>query len=169
MSLSFEGLEEFIKKLDRAANGDFKKELELWLDALGMEFLDIVQDEIIRTKTVDTRRLLNSFDRGDKENVFTINKGSLSLDVGTNVKYASFVNDGHFTVNPESGRDRRWVPGYWQGDRFIHDRGSKTGMLLTIKWVDGTGYWDNAMAIFEKMFEKSLDNKFQEWLDEYFV
>lgn len=40
-------------------------------------------------------------------------------------------------------------------------------MLLKFQWVDGSGFWDNALAIFERMFEKSLDRKLQEWLDEF--
>lgn len=164
----FGGLGAFIKSVDRAASKGVKKEIALWGEAAAFQFLDEVQNEIIRTKTVDTRRLLNSFGRGDSENVWQISKGGLSLEVGTNVDYASFVNDGHFTVDPNSGKDRRWVPGRWSNNRFIYDPSSKEGMLLKIKWVDGTGYWDNAQAIFQKMFNKSLDKKLQSWIDRSF-
>lgn len=88
MSFQFEGLDEFIKKLDDAANGGFAKQLGQWLDAMGMEFLDLIQDEVIRTGTVDTRLLLNSFKRGDENNVFSITEGGVVLEVGTNVEYA---------------------------------------------------------------------------------
>ncbi|WP_212973176.1 HK97 gp10 family phage protein [Bacillus sp. J14TS2] len=167
--MDIEGLPEFIKSLDKAINGGLEEQIGLWMEAMGMEFLDIVQDEIIRTETVDTRRLLNSFNKGDEDNIWSISSGGLTLDIGTNVKYASYVNDGHFTVNPNSGKDRRWVPGRWKGERFEHDPNERdSGMLLAIKWVDGTGYWDNALTIFERVFEKGLDKKLQEWLDTAF-
>ena len=167
MKLDIDGLDEFIKEIDEAANGDFAAQMDLWLEATGMEFLDLIQDEIIRTETVDTRRLLNSFHKGDRENVWSISEGGLTLDVGTNLDYASFANDGHFTIDPNSGKDRRWVPGYWNKDRFVYDPGADTGMMLVFKWVDGTGYWDSAMAIFKKIFDKSLEVRLQKWLDEF--
>lgn len=169
MRMDIDGLDEFIVALDKAIDGGFEAQMQLWLDSQGMDFLDVIQDEIIRTETVDTRLLLNSFQRGGDGNVWTISDGGLALEVGTNVYYASFANDGHFTVDPNSGKDRRWVPGRWSGDRFIYDPNeTDTGMLLAIKWVDGSNYWDNAIAIFERTFGKSLENKMQEWLDTLF-
>jgi len=162
------GLDKLIKELNKAANGGLRKEMSLWLEGMGMEFLDIVQDEIIRTETVDTRRLLNSFNRGDSENVWSITNGGLTLEVGTNLDYASYVNDGHNTISLDSGKDRRWVPGYWEGDRFVYDPDAETGMLLKQQWVEGSHYWDNALAIFEKVFHKSLEKKAQDWLDTTF-
>lgn len=168
MKFEIDGLDDFISSLDRAANGGLAKEFKAWLEAMGMEFLDVVQDEIIRTQTVDTRRLLNSFQKGDSDNFWSASSGGLTLDIGTNVEYATFVNDGHFTISPSSGKDSRWVPGRWSGSRFIYEPNAKTGMLLKFQWVDGTNYWDVALAMFEKMFDKGLDRLFQEWIDAEF-
>ncbi|MCM3452738.1 HK97 gp10 family phage protein [Heyndrickxia oleronia] len=165
--MKIEGLDELIKKLKNAANGGLKEQMALWLEAMGMEFLDIVQEEIIRTETVDFRNLLNSFKKGDSENVFELKSGGLALHIGTNLEYASFANDGHFTIDPSKNQDRRWVPGRWKGERFEYDPSADTGMLIKFQWVDGTGYWDNALAIFEKMFTKSLEKKVQQWLDTF--
>ncbi|WP_091485335.1 HK97 gp10 family phage protein [Gracilibacillus orientalis] len=167
--MEIEGLDEFISALKNTEKGGFAEQLGLWLEAIGIDFLDIVQDEIVRTETVDTRNLLNSFSRGDSENLWSISSGGMVLDIGTNLNYASFANDGHFTVDPNSGKDRRWVPGRWLGDRFEYDPSEReTGMLLKITWIDGTGYWDNALAILDKTFEKSLDRLLQKWLDSNF-
>ncbi len=166
--VSIDGLDDFLKAVKKVANGGFAEQMGLWLESMGMEFLDLIQDEIIRAQSVETRNLLNSFKRGDSENIWTINKGGLSLEVGTNLKYATYVNDGHFTIDPKKGKDRRWVPGYWSGDRFVHDPSAETGMLLKFTWIDGTGYWDNALAIFDRMFEKGLERKLQEWLNATF-
>lgn len=165
--MKIQGLDAFVKKLNDAANGGFRKQMALWLESIGMEFLDIVQDEIIQSETVDTRLLLNSFKRGDGDNIFELKSGGLALEVGTNVEYASFANDGHFTIDPSKNQDRRWVPGRWKGDRFEYDPSAKTGMLLKFTWVDGSGYWDHALAIFERMFTRSLEKKVQKWLDTF--
>lgn len=176
MSLSVTGLRQLLNRLERATRGEFNEDLALWLEALGMEFLDLVHDEIIRTETVLTRRLLNSFDRGDGDNIFEIRDGGLVLEIGTNVEYASWVNDGHWTT-PE-GVEQRFVPGRWtsrgaRGDAVFEydpnardENGHRTGMVLRRKWVEGKHYWDNAMAIWERIFDRSLEVKLQQWLDE---
>ncbi|QLI78737.1 HK97 gp10 family phage protein [Bacillus pumilus] len=166
--MRIDGLDQFIEDLNAAVNGGLQAEYEEWLEAMGYEFLDIVQDEVIRTKTVDARRLLNSFQKGDQENVFSMSSGGLTLDVGTNLEYASYTNDGHFTIDPSKNQDRRWVPGRWVGDRFEYDADADTGMLLKFQWVEGSGYWDNALSIFEQMFEHSLERKLQQWIDQQF-
>lgn len=159
-----EGLEEFLRGLTSIQN-DLRDEAKLWLNSLGEMFLDEVQREIIRSQTVDTRRLLNSFNKGDSENVWKISDGGLELEVGTNVKYAKFANDGHFTIDPSKGLDRRWVPGNWVGDRFEYDPSSSEGMLLKFTWVDGSEYFDTATRIFEAMFQRSIDNKLEQFIN----
>lgn len=157
---------EFISRLQSAAKGDFKKELTNFLNGLGSEFLRIVEDEIIRRKVMDTRLLLASFHEGSDGNVWEIKDDGLTLEVGTNVNYASYVNDGHWT-NPK-GIKSRFVPGTWDGDRFIYDPGANTGMVLKQKWIEGSHYFDSAVRIFEKMFPEILEAKLQQWLDSYF-
>ena len=156
----------FFDALEAAARGGFRKEVELFLEGLGVEFLRIVEDEIIRREVLDTRLLLASFHKGDGNNVWDITDGGLTLEVGSTLKYAGYVNDGHWT-NPK-GVARRFVPGYWEGDRFIYDPEAEGGMVLKQKWVDGKPYWDSALRILDKMLPEFLDAKLQEWLDNYF-
>ena len=89
---------EFFGSVERAAKGEFRKEFERFLEGLGYEFLRILQDEIVRRKVMDTRLLLASFEKGSNGNVWNIQEGGLVLEVGTNVDYASYVNDGHYTL-----------------------------------------------------------------------
>jgi len=165
-------INEFVSKLERAAKGDFKKELAVWMQGLGAEFLRIVEDEIIRLKVMDTRLLLASFHEGGDGNVWEISDGGLTLEVGTNVKYASYVNDGHW-LNPE-GVAHRFVPGdvVLGADgkiiKFTYNPDAKTGMALKQKWIEGKHYWESAVRIFEKMFPGILEAKMQGWLDKYF-
>ena len=138
--------------------------------SLGIEFLRILQDEIVRRNVLDYRLLLHSFQKGDGENVWTLDENGLTLEVGTNVEYAKFVNDGHWT-NPK-GIERRFVPGHWEKangkDHFIYTPGEKTGMVLKMKWVEGSHYWESSVRILEKLYPELLEKKLQSWLDEYF-
>ena len=158
---------QFFTELSKAAKGDFKRELGLWIEGAGNEFLRIVEDEIIRREVMDTRLLLNSFHKGSEDGVWLLDVDGLTLEVGTNLTYAKYVNDGHWT-NPK-GQEGRWVPGRWEGDRFIYEPGAKTGMYLKQKWVPGNPYFDSALRIFEMIFQTSLEKRMQQWFDGYFT
>lgn len=158
---------EFFQRMERAARGDFRKELEQFMEGLGNEFLRILQDEIVRRQVIDSRLLLASFEKGNDQNVWEISDGGLTLEVGTNVEYAGYVNDGHWTNT--KGVERRFVPGYWEGDRFIYDRSAEGGMMLKQQWVEGAHYFDSALRILDRIFPELLERKLQEWLDNYFA
>lgn len=158
---------EFFQTLSKAANGDFKRELETFLDGIGNEFLRIVEDEIVRLKVIDTRQLLASFHKGAGDNVWRIEDDGMTLEVGSSLNYAGFVNDGHWTN--KKGVAKRFVPGYWQGDKFIYEPGAKSGMVLKQHWVEGKHYFDSALRIMDRMLPNFLDEKIQQWLDKYFT
>lgn len=158
---------EFFQKLGRAAKGEFRKELELYLEAVGFDFLGVVQDEIMRRKVLDSRQLLASFEKGSDGNVWELTDGGLTLEVGTNLNYAKYVEDGHWKNS--KGVKQRWVPGRWSGDRFIYDPAeTESGMLLKQDWVEGKHYFESALRIYNKIFQESAEAKLQEWLDSYF-
>lgn len=173
VSIDTTELRKFVEKMERAGRGGgFKKELNRFLDSLGVDFLSHVQDAIIRAESVDTRLLLNSFQKGEKGNVFIAQEGALQIEVGTNVEYASYVNDGHW-LNPK-GVSTRWVPGHWTGPpedknaRFIYEPGAKTGMLLKQKWIEGSHYFDDAVRLMDRIAPMYMEEKMQEWLEKYF-
>lgn len=166
VEIDFTGAREFFDAMKASAKGGFKKEMELYLEGLGDEFLRLVEDEIIRRQVLDTRLLLASFNRGNESNVWELTDGGLTLEVGSTLEYAGFVNDGHWTNT--KGVERRFVPGYWDGDRFVYDPSAEGGMVLKQHWVEGKPYWDSALRILEKMMPELLEAKLQEWLDEYF-
>ena len=166
VDMDMEEFREFFKRAERAAKGDFKKELELFLEGLGNEFLRILQDEIVRRKVMDNRQLLASFERGNDGNVWRIEEGGLVLEVGTSVNYAAYVNDGHWTNT--KGVEKRFVPGYFRGDRFIYDPSAKGGITLTQYWVEGKHYWESALRILDKIYPEFLETRLQDWLDSYF-
>lgn len=184
--------QDFFDKMKKAGDGGLKKEFNLFLEGLGVDFLRIVQDEIIRREVLDTRLLLSSFSKGDENGFWEISEGDFKLEVGTNIKYAALVNDGHWTVNKEgvnalrykedtkngkhktgelklfNGVTARFIPGDWKGDKFVYNPKSKTGMILKQQWVKGSHYWESAIKIMEKSIPKLLDQKIQQWFDKYF-
>ncbi len=167
VSIDTTELRRFIERLNQAGRGkEFEKELSRFLDAIAVEFLSYVQDFIIQAGSVDTRLLLNSFQKSGEGNIFIAQEGGLQIEVGTNVEYASFVNDGHW-LNPR-GVDMRWVPGEWQGERFIYQPGAKTGMLLKQKWIEGSHYFDDAIRLMERMAPQFMERKIEQWLGQFF-
>ena len=156
-------LQAFNDKLRKAANGDLKKEFALFLDGIGFEMLRVIEDEIIRLKAVDTRLLLNSFHKGGANNVYELREADLTLEIGTNVEYAQWVNDGHKQT------PGRFIPGEWNGDgKFRYIPGAKTGMVLKASWVDGRHYIEHSVVIMEKMSPKLIEAKLAQWFNEYF-
>lgn len=170
VDVDVEEFRQFFESVGKAARGDFKKEMESFLEGIGYEFLRIVQDEIMRRKVMDTRLLLASFHKGSEGSVWDISDGGLTLEVGSSVDYAKYANDGHWT-NPK-GVEQRFVPGYWKGQgdeaQFIYDPHAKTGMVLKQHWVKGKPYFDSAIRILNKMFPDMLEEKMQKWFDTYF-
>ncbi len=159
-------LKQFFQQMEQAAKGDFKKDFSLWIEAVGFDFLKVVQDEIENRKVMDSRLLLNSFTKNAEGNIWELSSDGLTLEIGTNVNYANYVEKGHWT-NPQ-GVEQRFVPGYWNDDRFIYDKNAKTGMVLKQKWINGKHYFESALRIYETIFEKSAEKKLQEWITKYF-
>lgn len=159
------GLDELAEKMRRAGKC-LKSDLVQLLDASGVEMLGIVQDKIIELEAVDTRNLVSSFTKGNTGNVYEFDKGRLSLEIGTNVKYASYVNDGHW-LNPK-GVDKRFVPGHWNSKgEFVYEPGAKTGMLLKQKYVDGKPYMDRAVHDMESMYPKIVEDRIAGLIEKY--
>lgn len=162
VELELGGLDKFLDKVDAAGNGEFKKAVLEFLEGLGDEFLRVVEDEIIRLQVVDTRLLLHSFHKGSDQNLWELDEGDLTLEVGTNVQYAWYVEDGHHQ------KPGRFIPGVWQGDHFRYQPGADTGMVLKAKWVEGKHYFRHAIRIMEHMLPSLVERKLTEWVEQYF-
>lgn len=169
VEVDISGLVELTKSI-HTAKTDLNRELALFLDAAGTDMLRIIQDEIIRLDVQHDRFLLHSFNKGDPNNIYKLSSGDLTLEIGTNMEYASYVNDGHWT-NPQ-GVSERFVPGIIvEKDKqtfFEYRRGAKTGILLRQKYVDGKHYMEHSIAIIEKLFPQFIERKLEEWLSKHF-
>lgn len=93
------GFDEFAKDMDQVLR-HFGTDLNEYVDAMGFTFLAEVRREILRQQLVDTRLMVNSFQRGGLSNVWERTK--TAIEVGSSVFYVPFVNEGHWTVNNKS-------------------------------------------------------------------
>lgn len=156
----------FFRKYSAAGNGDFEKALAVFLEGIGMEFLRVIQDEIIRLKAIDTRLLLASFHKGGSESIWELDEGGLILEVGTNVEYAEYVNNGHWTC--KKGEAMRFVPGYMVEKRFVYDPSANSGIMLKQRFIKGKRFWEKGIDIIEKMLPDLMERKVQQWAESYF-
>lgn len=197
VNIDMSEFKDFFQKMERAARGDFRRELNKFLEGLGDEFLRIVQDEFInRNKNTGHAQLVESFVKDGRDNVWRYSDDWLTLEVGTSVKYASYVNDGHQTFDTSktkyfilpNGEKARFVPGrwhggtfipehkegnetiraHWEGGRFEYDKTADGGMVLKYHWVEGLHFWEAALHAMESICPEILERKLQEWLDNYF-
>ena len=138
-------LDSFVSRLESAAP-QIKPKLAKILDNAGERFLRLVQEQIEAGGNVATRTRLSSFSKGVGNGIYRLNAGGLSLEIGTRVEYARWVNDGH------SQQPGRFIPGVWSGDRFIYTPGADSGMVRKAAFVEGSHFFDHAEAAFEAMF-----------------
>jgi len=127
---------EWLKTCEKSAVQDMNSRI---LRTAGLRGLEYAKDLTPRR----TGRLENSLTFGTPENYFNLEVGNTSFVVyGTCVDYAAPVETGF----NQSKRKGKFVPGYWSSGTFHYMPGSKTGMVLTGKIVEGA-----------HMLEKSLD------------
>ncbi len=180
----FSECHDFFDKCIKAGNGGMKKDFALWLEGLGIEFLEVVQELIKSRKIIDTRLLLHSFNKGNANNIWEISRGDLTLQVGTNVNYAEYVNYGHWlnpldydtfyagSIGPQSV-STRFVPGVWKKrangkPTFEYQPGAKTGMVLKQKYIEGKHFWEDSIKILEKIMPDFIEAKLEQWFNSCF-
>ena len=154
-------LENFAKNCEAAA-ADLKPYAGKILEEAGEEFLDIVQSYIESLGNVDTGKLLALFTKGASGNIWELNLDGLTLTIGTNVKYAKWVNDGH------RQKPGRFIPGFWEGNHFRYSPGGKSGMVLKASFVAGSHYFDKSVQVLERMFPDMADKAFEQFFRRYF-
>lgn len=109
--------------------------MAVWIEEIGIKALQAVRKEILARNLVDTRNMLNSFMKGNGNNIWELQKGagSVSLEVGSVVDYALYLEMGYVTKNG--------IPVYPKP------------------------YFTTAMRAIEIMIDKQLANKFGKWFD----
>lgn len=160
VTYDFTEFQSAFNKLTAAAKGELRKSMGLWLESAGYEFLNVLRDRIVQQNIMDTRLLLHSFHKGGEGNIWDLDMGDLLLEVGTNVEYAWWVENGH------KQQPGRFIPGSFDAQgRFVYEKGAKTGIVLKASMVKGRHYFDHSVTVFEPLYRKALENSLQKWLD----
>lgn len=112
---------------------NFDDLVEEQVKRLGLIYQAEVKEQITELGAVDTGRLRSS--------ISMVSIDNRTVMVGTNLFYASWVNDGH-------KQDKRFVPGRWKGERFEyipypHNNGQ--GMMLKAKFVKGKHFMERSI------------------------
>lgn len=152
MSAEFtiDGWEEFTERCEGVVDKWDQKKL-----ALMQRMAKICLEEISPLIPVDTSRLVSSFQIG----VVTPDEA----EIGTNVEYALYVNDGHV-------QHRRFLPiSYLSANgrkKYVHSKGKKKGksaggIMLKEKYIPGVFFLEKGMQAAEPRI-KNLGESFME-------
>ncbi len=155
-------LDEFRRKLERLEKHEMEKIMAVIVYELGERLLAAIQDEIDRQNLIDTGTLWNSFTQGGDGNiwVFDQDRDTLTLEVGSNLTYAEYLNDG-YTI--EKGH---FVPGYWNSvGKFIYDPDAKGGFWARPRSFIGRKYFDIALHGFQGGVKKLIENRLEKELE----
>lgn len=145
MDFTIEGWEEFVENFGKLADKWEEKKAEL-LRRMG----NIYHSEILPHVPVDTSRLVDSifvFDDGIPQDY---------IEVGTNVHYALFVNDGHVQHRRFLPADRLSV-----GGRAKYLKEGAKGIMLSERYVQGSFFMEKGFKDAEPRLER-LINSFME-------
>lgn len=152
---------DFQKRMEKL-NRSMPQALERIVYQLGEELLNHVIEELTHQDLIDTGTLWNSFSQGDANNVweFDADRDTLTLEVGSNLPYAEYLNDGYTIEKPY------FVPGYWNGvGKFIYDRDAKGGFMVRPRTFIGRKYFDIALQDFQGGMKALLEKLLQAELE----
>lgn len=152
---------EFQARMERL-NKDVPKIMTDIVYQLGEELLNHVIEEINRQDLIDTGSMWQSFTQGGEGNVweFDADRNTLTLEVGSNLTHAEYVNDG-YTIDK-----RYFVPGYWNSvGKFIYDPDAKGGFMVRPRSFIGRKYFDIALKDFQGGMKKLIETLLQNQLE----
>lgn len=137
---SIDGWDEFVERFaNLVENWEAKK--EILLKRMG----NIYHEEIIPLVPVDTSRLV--------DNIFVGGVDADEIEVGTNVEYALFVNDGHV-------QHRRFLPAnkISIGGRTKYLKNGSKGIMLKERYVAGSHFMEKGMTNAKPRLERLVES-----------
>lgn len=143
LGFSIEGWDEFVERFSDLVDkwGDKKRIL---LERMG----NIYHAEIIPNVPVDTSRLVDS--------LFVFGEGIPQdyVEVGTNVEYALYVNDGHVQHRRFLPADKLTVGGR---TKYLKSSNQK-GIMLSERYVNGAFFMEKGMQSAKPRFERLVES-----------
>lgn len=143
LGFSIEGWDEFVERFADLVDkwGDKKRML---LERMG----NIYHAEIIPNVPVDTSRLVDS--------LFVFGEGIPQdyVEVGTNVEYALYVNDGHVQHRRFLPADKLTVGGR---TKYLKNSNQK-GIMRSERYVNGAFFMEKGMQSAKPRFERLVES-----------
>ena len=145
LGFTVEGWDEFVKNFEKLVDKwDEKKRILL------LRMGELYHEEVIPNVPVDTSHLV--------DHIFVFEDGIPQdyIEVGTNVKYALYVNDGHV-------QHKRWLPAekLSAGGKSKYLKAGAKGIMLTERYVQGKFFMEKGMNTAKPRLN-SLINSFME-------
>lgn len=136
------GWDDFVSNFEAFVdNWSTKKEILL------QRMANIYHEEVIPYVPVDTSRLV--------DNIFVFDEGIPQdyIEVGTNVHYALYVNDGHV-------QHKRFLPAerLSAGGRAKYLKDNTKGIMLKERYVKGAFFWEKGMDSAKPRLERLIDS-----------
>lgn len=119
----FGQLEELNRRLEQALNVD----ADVFFRTAAKDLAARLHNKVVKRTPVVYGTMRNAWaimlvgQRGEHYTIALIN----------NLVYASYVEYGHWQT------PGRFIPGYWQAERFVYDPNAQGGMVLKKHWVKG--------------------------------
>lgn len=143
LGFSIEGWDEFVNRFANLVDKwDAKK--KILLERMG----NIYHAEIIPNVPVDTSRLV--------DNIFVDKSGIPQdyIEVGTNVEYALYVNDGHVQHKRFLPADKLSVGGK---TKYLKNNKQK-GIMLSERYVNGSHFMEKGMQSAKPRLERLIES-----------
>ncbi len=139
---TIEGWAEFVENFSKLVDKWGEKKAELL-----MRMGNIYQAEIIPNVPVDTSRLVDS--------IFVFGEGIPQdyVEVGTNVEYALYVNDGHIQHKRFLPADKLTVGGK---AKYLKD--NSKGIMLRERYVQGAFFMEKGMTSAKPRLERLIES-----------
>jgi hypothetical protein len=146
----------------KAFEKDLPEILKRIVYMLGEDLLNHVVEEIRRQDLIDTGAMWQSFTQGGDGNVweFDGDRNTLTLEVGSNLTYVEYLNDG-YTITKGY-----FVPGYWRAEGgFVYDPDVKSGFWVRPRSFIGRRYFDISLENFKGGMQALIENLLQAELE----
>ena len=143
LGFSIDGWEEFVERFADLVDKWAEKKAKL-LERMG----NIYHDEIIPNVPVDTSRLVDS--------IFVFGEGIPQdyVEVGTDVEYALYVNDGHIQHKRFLPAEKLSVGGK---AKYLKDNNQK-GIMLSEKYVQGSFFMEKGFNSAKPRLERLVNS-----------
>ncbi|MCR8998023.1 HK97 gp10 family phage protein [Brevibacillus laterosporus] len=133
------------KRLRMLHDKDIKRIEKKIIRRIGTVFLRMLRQQIKKMGLVDSGESMKAFMKGKRGNIWImdVDRNSFTLELGASYFVPLLLNDG-YTI-----KKGHFVPGRFEGGKFIYDRNAKTGVWMKPRSFIGKNYLDITLQGFQ--------------------